>query len=332
MAYASIFSDQEDLRRKNYATVEKYVSTKGQDRANRWMLYTEDCNTGLGYTPDCGQICNNGIENQKRMEAMNAVDFPDWSFWNNAIFQTEDPNYFIVEGEGGGVRKTPGRDDYYHGDHYFHTFRMVDGKIQQYREYMNPLKEQRDMGRKLNLPEIQALSGLSQDKVDLIQAEPMERDRNDTTLREKNLATIRAYLSMKGADRANRWTFYCNDCITGLGYTASGAPMKNYGIEAQKKMEVINARDFPDWEFTNNVIFQTADPNYFIVEGDGAGICLFNPEHPYMHSDHYIHTFAMCDGKIKMYHEYMNPCKELKDMGWDLGLPPMGPPPGVEKP
>lgn len=67
--------------------------------------------------------------------------------------------------------------------------------------------------------------------------------------------------------------------------------MKNFGIEAQKEMEAINARDFPDWEFTNNIIFQTADPNYFIVEGDGSGVCCFDPEKPYMHADHYIHCF-----------------------------------------
>lgn len=330
MAYTSIFADQEELRKKNYETVETYVSTKGQDRANRWKLYTEDCDTGLGYTPDCSTMSSRGIERQKEMEAMNAVDFPDWSFWNNAIFQTEDPNYFIVEGEGGGVRKTPGRDDYYHGDHYFHTFRMRDGKIQQYREYMNPLKEQRDMGTPLHLPEIAALSGLQHDKVDLIQAVDMPRDPADEALRKKNLETIRTYLSMKGGERAERWKLYCDDCITGLGYTASGAPMKNFGIAAQKEMEIINARDFPDWAFTDNVIFETGDPNYFIVEGNGAGMCYFDPEKPYMHSDHYIHTFAMEDGKIKMYHEYMNPCKELQDMGWDLGLPPMGPPPGAE--
>ena len=46
-------SDTTELRRKNRATVEQYMRTKGQDRLRRHELFTEDGSCGL-WTTDTG--------------------------------------------------------------------------------------------------------------------------------------------------------------------------------------------------------------------------------------------------------------------------------------
>ncbi len=47
------FTDANELREKNRATVEKYMNTKGQDRLRRHELFVEDGCGGL-WTTDTG--------------------------------------------------------------------------------------------------------------------------------------------------------------------------------------------------------------------------------------------------------------------------------------
>jgi|WetSurMetagenome_2_1015567.scaffolds.fasta_scaffold284085_2 hypothetical protein len=99
-AFTSLFSDNKELRIKNRATVEKYLSMKGQERVDRWKLYTDDCKNFVdGFYSDgsgASMYGAGGIENQKKMELMNAQSFPDWQFFNNIIFESDDPNIQLM--------------------------------------------------------------------------------------------------------------------------------------------------------------------------------------------------------------------------------------------
>ncbi len=139
----------------------------------------------------------------------------------------------------------------------------------------------------------------------------------DKELRKKNLATVKKYMSMVGS-RLNRHKLFTDDGTWGRGFTEAGDSDYVKGIENLAKMDEMNTRCFPDWQWTNIRIFETQDPNFFWVECDGAGKALFPGYPPTIHSAHFIHSFEMEDGKIRFYREFFNPVKELMDFGYKI--------------
>lgn len=141
-------------------------------------------------------------------------------------------------------------------------------------------------------------------------------------IRRQNVETVRKYMSLKGAERAERWRMFTEDATTGLQYTAAGTEMVVEGIENIRQGDQFNCKNFPDWGFTNIEIFYTDDPNKILVECDGEGTSMLLGR-PIHHKDHYIHKFVFRDGRICLYREFMNPCNELLEMGLELPKPPV---------
>ena len=141
-------------------------------------------------------------------------------------------------------------------------------------------------------------------------------------IRRQNVETVRKYMSLKGAERAERWRMFTEDATTGLQYTAAGTEMVVEGIENIRQGDQFNCKNFPDWGFTNIEIFYTDDPNKILVECDGEGTSMLLGRAIH-HKDHYIHKFVFRDGRICLYREFMNPCNELLEMGLELPKPPV---------
>jgi phenazine biosynthesis protein len=144
-----MFSNDDDkLRKKNLATVKKYMAMCGS-RLERHKLFTDDCTWGLAYSETGGPQYVSGIENVKKMDIWNTTCFPDWAWSNVKIYQTQDPNYFWVDCDGSGQAFFPDYPPVTHSCHFVHSFEMEDGKIKFYREFMNPVKELMDFGLKI---------------------------------------------------------------------------------------------------------------------------------------------------------------------------------------
>ncbi len=128
---------------------------------------------------------------------------------------------------------------------------------------------------------------------------------NDTRLREKNLATVRAFLACTGPERgAARAPLFAPGATQEIA-----API---GGDFQYRSTPVGAwleetsRSFPDWGHYENVIFQTEDPNLFLVKSHGMGKTVVDGQLvPVEH--YYINEFRMRDGKIVLFRETPNP-------------------------
>jgi hypothetical protein len=146
------FADAVELRRKNRATVERYMKTAGQDRLRRHELFTEDGVGGL-WTNDTGApIAIRGRERLAEHAVWSLKCFPDWEWYNVRIFETDDPNHFWVECDGHGTIRFPGYPDGYYENHFLHSFTFENEKIKLQREFMNPFEQLRALG--IPVPEI----------------------------------------------------------------------------------------------------------------------------------------------------------------------------------
>jgi phenazine biosynthesis protein len=325
-AFAPLYADNWELRIKNHATVEKYLSMKGQERVDRWKLYTDDCKNFVdGFFSEGGgdsaMFGEGGIEFQKKMELMNAQNFPDWQFFNNIIFETEDPNYILAEGDGKGISMAT-NPPASHSDHYIHVFRLVDGKIKNYTEVRNELGESREQGWKPDLPVIKKFEAMyeSVTKKD----EPyVVNGKDDQAARKMNLETVKKYFSFSGKDCADRWKLFADNGSSGPAYTADGRILRTNGIEKIKSAEAVRAESFPDWTYSKLIVHQVTDPDYFLTEVMGKGSCVGYTERPFNYIEHFYHTFRMEKGKIKQVREYYDPKRFMTLMGVDLKLPKM---------
>lgn len=142
-------------------------------------------------------------------------------------------------------------------------------------------------------------------------------------LRAKNLSVVQAYMTMRDAARTERWKLFTKNGSSGLQYTAAGTPSIVEGQENIRASYARTADIFPQWGFSNFIYYTSEDPNLFLVECDGEGISLMlGPDRPVRHREHYIHKFVMQDGAILAYREFMNPCKELLELGIPVPTPP----------
>ena len=320
-----LFDDYKDLRIRNRATVEKYLSMTGKERVDRWQFYTERCQQGL-----CTKLLSSAatleggvarVRTQKEVEAEMVDLWPDWSFYNNILFETEDPNYILAEGDGSGLSYLRDRKRAnIHSSHYFHIFRLERGRIQSYTEFRNRFQEIREWGLVPVVPFFSKYESMY---------EPVAKEdetyvcsyKDDKELRRRNLDTVKKYFSYSGAGCAARWQLFTEDGSTGPGYTADGRILRAVGINKIKSAEAIRAECFPDWNYTAPVIHQTTDPNYFAADGIGKGVCVGYADKPFEYSDHFYYSFRMNNGRIKDLRDYSDPGKIGTLIGWDFKIP-----------
>lgn len=139
-------SDENEVREHNRAVVARYMNTRGQDRLERHLLFTEDGTGGL-WTTDTGEpIVIRGRDRLGEHAVWSLKCFPDWIWTNVEIFDTQDPDRFWVECEGEGQILFPGYPPGHYRNHFLHAFQFENGKIKQQREFMNPCQQFRALG------------------------------------------------------------------------------------------------------------------------------------------------------------------------------------------
>ncbi|MBT2490562.1 PhzA/PhzB family protein [Streptomyces sp. ISL-96] len=145
-------TDETELRAHNRAIVERYMTTLGEDRLKRHLLFTEDGIGGL-WTSDSGEpIVTRGRDRLGEHAVWSLRCFPDWVWTNIEIFDTQDPNRFWVECDGEGKIIFPGYPEGHYENHFIHSFLFENGKIKAQREFMNPARQFQALG--IALPEI----------------------------------------------------------------------------------------------------------------------------------------------------------------------------------
>lgn len=139
-------------------------------------------------------------------------------------------------------------------------------------------------------------------------------------LREKNYETVCRF--MQGLS-PYLFMLYADDVVTGVAYDFSLTKnaMRNSNMAFQLMLDASNAESYPDWTWSNIEVYQSSDPNVFVVECDGSGTLYEDGEPVRTHTDHYLHRFTLSDGKITEYIEYNNPIQELLEMGVDVPGP-----------
>jgi phenazine biosynthesis protein len=139
------FNDDQDLRRRNRAVVEDYMSRRDEGRLTRYQLFTEDGSGGL-YTADSPPVVSRGHDKLKAHGEWSLTIFPDWVWYNVEIYETQDPNRFWVECDGRGNILFPDYPPGFYENHFIHSFLLDNGKIVEQREFMNPFNQLRALG------------------------------------------------------------------------------------------------------------------------------------------------------------------------------------------
>lgn len=135
-----------ELRRRNRAVVEDYLSRQGENRLTRYLLFAEDGTAGL-YTADTPEpVVSKGHAKLKAHGEWSLRMFPDWVWFNIEIFETQDPNTFWAECDGEGKILYPSYPPGHYKNHFIHTFELDNGKIVRQREFMNPFNQLRALG------------------------------------------------------------------------------------------------------------------------------------------------------------------------------------------
>lgn len=137
----------------------------------------------------------------------------------------------------------------------------------------------------------------------------------DVELRRQHRAVIEDYMSRRGEGRLTRYQLFTADGAGGLWTNDTLEPIVSRGQENLKAHGAWALQCFPDWQWTNVRIFETQDPNHWWVECDGAGQILLPGYPPGRYENHFIHSFTMCDGKIKEQREFMNPYRQMVALG-----------------
>ena len=148
----------------------------------------------------------------------------------------------------------------------------------------------------------------------------------DLALREKNYETVCRF--MQGLS-PYLFMLYDDGVVTGVAYDFSRTEdaMRNSNLAFQLMLDASNAESYPDWTWSSIEVYQSEDPNVFLIECDGSGTLYEDGQPVRTHTDHYLHRFTLNDGKIAEYIEYNNPIQELLEMGVDVpgpGVMPSG--------
>ncbi|GAA4415446.1 PhzA/PhzB family protein [Actinokineospora soli] len=141
-----MFDTDIELRRRNRAVVEDYLSRQGESRLTRYLLFTEDGSAGL-YTADTTEpVVSRGHDLLRRHGEWSLKMFPDWVWFNIEVFETQDPDKFWAECDGEGEIRYPNYPVGHYRNHFLHSFEFRDGKIAVQREFMNPFNQLRALG------------------------------------------------------------------------------------------------------------------------------------------------------------------------------------------
>lgn len=140
-------SSQDAIRQRNRKIVDQYMHTRGEARLKRHLLFAQDGIGGL-WTTDTGQpIMIRGRDLLAKHAVWSLQCFPDWTWTDIQIFDTQDPNWFWVECRGEGAIVFPGYPQGLYRNHFLHSFRFdEDGLIKEQREFMNPCEQFRALG------------------------------------------------------------------------------------------------------------------------------------------------------------------------------------------
>lgn len=349
------------LREKNYETVCRFMQGLSP---YLFMLYADDVVTGVSYdfslTKDA--MRNSNLAFQLMLDASNAESYPDWTWSNIEVYQSSDPNVFVVECDGSGTLYEDGEPVRTHTDHYLHRFTLTDGKIAEYIEYNNPIQELLEMGVDVpgpgampsggsDEPSGEASDEASDEPSDEASNEPSDEASNEPSseasaeaaepltaeeqawwdgfevpegmdgvalfpdealaLREKNYETVCRYMVNLSP---YLYLLYADEFSTGVAYDFGGTtnpfnPVMCTDLTMQKALDASNAETYSDWQWSDYRVYQSDDPNVFLVECDGGGNG---------HNDHYVHKFVLEDGKICQYVEFNSPLNELIEGGYEV--------------
>lgn len=139
--------DDRDLRRRNRATVVRYMEDiAGERRLRRHLLFAADGSAGLVTTDTGAPILMTGADRLAAHGAWSLEIFPDWAWYDVEVFETQDPNRFWVECDGRGHVLFPKYGKRWYENHFIHYFRLRDGLIVEQREHMNPVRQLRALG------------------------------------------------------------------------------------------------------------------------------------------------------------------------------------------
>lgn len=323
------------LREKNYETVCRFMQGLSP---YLYLLYTDDVVTGVAYdfslTKDA--MRNSNMAFQKMLDASNAKSYPDWAWTDIQVYQSDDPNVFLIECGGSGTLVENGENLRTHTDHYLHKFTLRDGKIAEYIEFNNPIQELLEMGVDVpgpggggGMPSGEASGEASSESTSASAAdggaqawwdgfeipEGMEGialfpDEN-LALREKNYETVCRF--MQGLS-PYLYMLYANEFSTGVAYDFGGTtnpfnPVMCTNLSSQMALDASNAENYDGWIYENFQVYQSDDPNIFLVECDGGCDS---------HHDHYVHKFVLTAGKISQYVEFNSPLNELIEGGYEV--------------
>jgi len=137
----------DEIRRKNIETIKKFLALDGVGDTDQFFAdggtseqtfpFYGDAPTKMVVNKNQPQAAQQAPQ-QKTEEGMPELTI-DWKFFNETIHYTDDPDYIIVENYGSGKQLAQNGEYVPYSNHYFHTFRMLNGLIKEYREITNPL-------------------------------------------------------------------------------------------------------------------------------------------------------------------------------------------------
>ena len=371
MEDVTLYPDEDlALREKNYETVCRFMQGLSP---YLFMLYDDGVVTGVAYdfsrTEDA--MRNSNLAFQLMLDASNAESYPDWTWSNIEVYQSEDPNVFLIECDGSGTLYEDGQPVRTHTDHYLHRFTLNDGKIAEYIEYNNPIQELLEMGVDVPGPGAMPSGGSGEASGEAsgetsgeASAEPNGKTSGEASgepsgeasgeasgepsgeapaepltaeeqawwdgfevpegmdgvrlfpdealaLREKNYETVCRYMVNLSP---YLYLLYADEFSTGVAYDFGGTtnpfnPVMCTDLTMQKALDASNAQTYSDWSWSDYRVYQSDDPNVFLVECDGGGNG---------HSDHYVHKFVLTDGRISQYVEFNSPLNELIEGGYEV--------------
>ncbi len=162
--YLDAFPKDRELRKKNIETVMKYMNYSGDERLERWKLFTEDGQGGYtgpakGYPePEFIEWGVPGHEGLKMSDAWNSKWFEGGVYTDMHLLLSDDPNYIVVSALGTFQLKFPAYEEKEYKNYFFHVFEMENGLIKRYHEHMNFCQMYHTIG--LELPEVEFPKGI----------------------------------------------------------------------------------------------------------------------------------------------------------------------------
>lgn len=129
-----------------------------------------------------------------------------------------------------------------------------------------------------------------------------------------NVESVKQYLSSSHTDRRKRPYLFAEDGSAGL-YTTDAEPVVTTGREKLLEHAEWSIKSFPDWEWFNIRIIETADPDEIWAECDGKGTIDYPAYGPRQYENHFLHSFKFKDGLIVEQREFMNPINQFRALG-----------------